>query len=82
MKDPSVKYCDCDLITVNAIQKEKSIECSNCHKRIVTLKVMFYEIRIEPKQDMTWDEVQKIIKKAFEKHGGLYSDGLELINSD
>lgn len=41
---------------------------------------MFYEIRIEPKKDMTWKELQKIIKEAFEKHGGLYD--LELLNID
>lgn len=47
--------------------------------------IMYYEIRIEPKdpnEDMTWEKIQQIIQEAFEKHGGLFRDGLQLLNVD
>ncbi len=34
----SDEYCECDLITRDAIEKDKTIECSNCHKPIIKLK--------------------------------------------
>lgn len=43
---------------------------------------MFYDIRIEPKKDMEWEEIQKIIKEAFEKHGGLSIEGVEFLGKD
>jgi len=43
---------------------------------------LYYELRIEPKQDMNWEKIQAIIKEAFEKHGGLSIEGVEFLNKD
>jgi hypothetical protein len=43
---------------------------------------MFYELRIEPKEFMSWEKIQAIIEEAFEKHGGLSAEGVEFINKD
>lgn len=43
---------------------------------------MFYDIRIEPKKDLSSVDIQKIIINAFEEYGGLTNEGVQLINID
>lgn len=43
---------------------------------------MFYDVRVEPKKDMSWEEIRKIITKAFEEHGGLSAEGVEFLGKD
>ena len=43
---------------------------------------MFYDIRIEPRKDMNFEEIRTIIQNAFAAHGGLYEEGIECLNID
>jgi hypothetical protein len=42
---------------------------------------MYFELRIEPKKDMTKEEVRLRIEAAF-KDVGLYEEGVEFLNID
>ena len=43
---------------------------------------MFYDIRIEPKEWMSFEQIKEIIENAFDKHGGLTSESVEYLNHD
>ncbi len=44
--------------------------------------LMYYDIRIEPKEHWEWWKIQQIIEEAFKPYGGLSAEGVEFIGCD
>ena len=43
---------------------------------------MYYDIRIEPKEELELGKIQQIVFKAFEPYGGLSAEGVEFLGCD